>query len=243
MNSSEWKAWAKTPKGKLVLALGAMLLSWVFLLWNFSGSLQIALPGAERRKTVQQEIRKLRAELRTQQEKMRQAENQKKCWKELADTSWQPARDGDPELILRQKTEAAARKSELTLNNLGTVRLTRINADFSYAELDVSANASLSAIMQFIQVIQEEKPSVAWKRLSIFSMMRRPQGNNSSSRTVTGTTEDSLVFSGSLRTLVYNPETASGNSPASAVRNAGTENIPVDQPAPLPMPPPGGGPL
>ena len=96
--------------------------------------------------------------------------------------------------------------------------------------------------MQFIQVIQEEKPSVAWKRLSIFSMMRRPQGNNSSSRTVTGTTEDSLVFSGSLRTLVYNPETASGNSPASAVRNAGTENIPADQPAPLPMPP-GGGPL
>lgn len=242
MNSSEWKVWAKTPKGKLVLALGAMLLSWVFLLWNFSGSLQIALPGAERRKTVQQEIRKLRAELRTQQEKMRQAENLKKNWKELADTSWQPARDGDPELILRQKTEAAARKSELTLNNLGTVRLTRINADFSYAELDVSANAPLLAIMQFIQLIQEEKPAVAWKRLSIFSMMRRPQGNNSS-RTVTGTAEDSLVFSGSLRTLVYNPETASGTSPASAVRNAGAKNSPADQPAPLPMPPPGGGAL
>lgn len=241
MNSSELKIWAKTPKGKLVLALGAMLLSWVFLLWNFSGSLPLSLPGAERRKAVQQEIRKLRAELRVQQEKMRQAENQKKSWKELADTSWQPVRDGDPELILRQKTEAAARKSELTLNNLGTVRLTRINADFSYAELDVSANAPLPAIIQFIQSIQEEKPAIAWKRLSIFSMMRRPRGNNSS-RTVTGTTEDSLVFSGSLRTLVYNPETVSGSSPVSSVRNAGAENIPAEQPAP-PMPPPGGGPL
>ena len=74
-------------------------------------------------------------------------------------SSWQPARDGDPELLLRQKIEAAAKKSELKLNNLGTVRLTRINQDFGFAELDISATTRLSQLAPFMARTNSQK---AW---------------------------------------------------------------------------------
>ena len=207
MSSPAFKEFIKTPKGKLVLALGAMLLSWIFLLLNFSGSLLVSLPSDSRKAAIKQEIRKLKTELNSLNEKKVQAEKLKKKWQELAERSWQPERDGDPELVLRQKVEAAAKKSEIKLNNLGTVRLTRVNQDFSFAELDVSATTRLSQLAAFIYEIQKEKPVISWKRLSVFSMMRRRNNNNN--RTVTGdTNEDNLIFNASLRVLVYYQETA-----------------------------------
>ena len=49
MSSPAFKEFIKTPKGKLVLALGAMLLSWIFLFLNFAGSSSIALPSEARK--------------------------------------------------------------------------------------------------------------------------------------------------------------------------------------------------
>lgn len=209
MNSVKFKEFLKTPKGKLVLALGAMLLSWVFLLVNFSGSLLVSLPSESRKAAIKQEIRKLKTELNSLNEKKVEAEKQKKKWQDLAERSWQPDRDGDPELVLRQKVEAAAKKSEIKLNNLGTVRLTRVSQDFAFAELDVSATTRIAPLTAFVYELQKEKPAIAWRRFSVFTMMRRPrpQGNNNN-RTVStsNTTEDNLIFSGNIRALIYHPE-------------------------------------
>ena len=207
MSSPAFKEFIKTPKGKLVLALGAMLLSWIFLFLNFAGSSSIALPSEARKAELKQQIRKLRTELQGLNEKQAQADRVKKRWQELAMSSWQPSQNGDPELLLRQIVENAAKKSELKLNNLGTVRINRVNQDFSFAELDVSATTRLSQLAAFIYEIQKEKPVISWKRLSVFSMMRRRNNNNN--RTVTGdTNEDNLIFNASLRVLVYYQETA-----------------------------------
>lgn len=207
MSNLSFKEFLKTPKGKLVLALSAMLLSWIFLLLNFGGNFIITLPSAARRAEISQEIRKLRTELKILNEKKVHAEIQKKRWMELAEQSWQPKRDGDPELLLRQKIESAARKSELRLNNLGTVRLSRVNQDFSFAELDISATTKIAPLTAFVNEIQHFKPAVSWKRFSVYTMMRRPRNNPG--RTVSSsTTEDNLIFSGNVRTLVYNPENA-----------------------------------
>ena len=255
MSRPSFKEFVKTPKGKLVLALGAMLLSWVFLLLNFSSSLMIALPSEAKKAALKQEIRKIRAELAELNEKKVQADRLKTKWNGLADRSWQPARDGDPELLLRQKIEAAAKKSELKLNNLGTVRLTRINQDFGFAELDISATTRLSQLAPFIYEIQQQKPAIAWKRLSVFSMMRRRNNNNSNTRTVTGdTTEDNLIFNASLRVLVFyqtpsdEKNTAAAKNGKKHTRNnqtstAGQDDGPMNGPGPgrPPMPPPGGG--
>ena len=254
MSRTAFKEFVKTPKGKLVLALGAMLLSWIFLLLNFSSSLMIALPNEAKKTALKQEIRKIRSELAELNEKKVQADRLKAKWNNLANRSWQPARDGDPELLLRQKIEAAAKKSELKLNNLGTVRLTRINQDFGFAELDISATTRLSQLAPFIYEIQQQKPAIAWKRLSVFSMMRR-RNNNNNNRTVTGdTNEDNLIFNASLRVLVFYqtpPEeknTAAAKNGKKHTRNTTTSTAepddgPMHGPGPgrPPMPPPGGG--
>ena len=226
MNKAEFKEFIRTPKGKLILALGAMVLSWIFLLLNFSSSMMIALPSESRKAEIKKEIRKLRTELKSLQEKQQQADRQKKNWKNLADGSWQPKRDGDPELLLRQIIEAAARKSELKLNNLGSVRMTRINQDFSFAEMDVSATTKLAPLTAFVNAVQQVKPGIFWRRFSVFVMMRRPRNN---SRTVSSNTaDDNLIFSGNLRTLVYNPENNGTQNGAGdkndSVRNAGKSN-------------------
>ena len=254
MSRTTFKEFVKTPKGKLVLALGAMLLSWIFLLLNFSSSLMIALPSEAKKNALKQEIRKIRSELAELNEKKVHSDRLKAKWNNLASRSWQPARDGDPELLLRQKIEAAAKKSELKLNNLGTVRLTRINQDFGFAELDISATTRLSQLAPFIYEIQQQKPAIAWKRLSVFSMMRR-RNNNNNNRTVTGdTNEDNLIFNASLRVLVFYqtpPEeknTAAAKNGKKHTRNTTTstaepDNGPMHGPGPgrPPMPPPEGG--
>ena len=225
MNKAEFKEFIRTPKGKLTLALGAMVLSWIFLLLNFSGSLMITLPSESRKAEIKKDIRKLRTELKGLQEKQQQAERQKKNWKNLAAQSWQPKRDGDPELLLRQIIEAAARKSELKLNNLGSVRITRINQDFSFAEMDVSATTRIAPLAAFMNEIRKSGRNISWRRFSVFTMMRRPRTGNS--RTVSSNqTDDNLIFSGNLRTLVFYSETAD-------VKNAdGDKKLPGSGPQP-----------
>jgi len=240
MDTVKVKEFFKTPKGKLVLALGAMLLSWIFLLLNFSGSLLVSLPSESRKAAIKQEIRKLKTELNSLNEKKVQAEKLKKKWQELAERSWQPERDGDPELVLRQKVEAAAKKSEIKLNNLGTVRLTRVSQDFSFAELDVSATTRIAPLTAFVYELQKEKPTVAWRRLSVFTMMRRPRPPGSNNRTVSSsTTDDNLIFSGNIRALVYHPE----NGDKNAVRNKNHhKSVQPETSAPMPERGPGGPP-
>ena len=205
MNKAEFKEFIRTPKGKLTLALCALALSWIFLLLNFSSSLMIALPSESRKAELKKEIRKLRTELKGLQEKQLQADRQKKNWKALAAQSWQPKRDGDPELLLRQIIEAAAKKSELKLNNLGSVRITRINQDFSFAEMDVSATTKIAPLTAFMNEIRKSGKNISWRRFSVFTMMRRPRTGNS--RTVSSNqTDDNLIFSGNLRTLIFYSE-------------------------------------
>ena len=175
MSSPAFNEFIKTPKGKLVLALGAMLLSWIFLFLNFAGSSSIALPSEARKAELKQQIRKLRTELQGLYEKQAQTDRVKKRWQELAMSSWQPSQNGDPELLLRQIVENAAKKSELKLNNLGTVRINRINQDFSFAELDVSGSTRLAPLTNFAYEIQKIRPAITWRRFSVFVMMRRPR--------------------------------------------------------------------
>lgn len=223
MSMAELKEFIKTPKGKLVLALCAMLLSWIFLFLNFAGSSSLSLPSKARKAEIKQQIRKLRTELQTLNEKQAHADRQKKRWQKLAMSSWQPDRDGDPELQLRQIVESAARKTDLKLNNLGTVRINRINQDFSFAELDVSGSTKIAPLTNFVYEIRKIKPCISWRRFSVFVIMRRPRNNNN--RTVSSNqTDDNLNFSGNLRMLIYNPENGDGKTSGQRLARSRMQN-------------------
>lgn len=226
MSGNDIKEFLKTPKGKLAAALCCMLLSWIFLFLNFSSSLDLSLPSVQSKTKLRQEIRKLRAELKLQEESLRKNRLLRVRFKEMIHDCWQPARDGDPSLVLRQIIESAAKKHEIKLNTLGTVRISRINHDFSYAELDISTHAPLEAIVKFIGTIQDNKPVISWKRLTVYSIIRRRRPGSNMSRTVTGSnSENALIFSASFRVIVYDKElppepAADRKNPPSGVQNA-----------------------
>ena len=222
MSKMEFKEFLRTPKGKLCAALFCMVLSWIFLFLNFSSSLDLALPDAKKKNSLRQEIRKLKAELRMQEESLRKNNLLKEQFKEMIRNCWIPSRDGDPELVLRQTIENAAKKNELKLNTLGTVRISRINADFAYAELDISTHAPLEAFVRFISTIQDCKPVIAWKRLTVYSILRRRRPGSSQSRTVTGSnSENALIFSASFRVIVYDKEPGAEKALPQAVKKDG----------------------
>ena len=58
--NAKFREFVKTGRGKLTVALGCLALSWIFLLWQFSGSIGDLMPAAERIGAVEREVRELR---------------------------------------------------------------------------------------------------------------------------------------------------------------------------------------
>ncbi len=206
--NAKFKEFLKTGKGKLTVACCALLISWIFLLTQLSGSFSSWFPDEGRKEGLRREIKKFESEQLVQQKKLKEMEDLRRKYRAMIENSWQFERDGDPELLLRQKVETAAKESELSLNNLGSVRTSRINDDLYFAELDISTSAPFENLMLFIAKIQEIKPRLAWRRITANLMFRPPQQNT---KVVTNTAVDTsvqtnLTFNGTIRVIAFDGE-------------------------------------
>ena len=76
---------------------------------------------------------------------------------------WNLLTDGEVESILRTMTEEAVSDTGATLTNLGNVSVSKINPDFSVAELSVKFSGTLENCLQFLCKVEEFKPGVSWK--------------------------------------------------------------------------------
>ena len=204
--NAKLKEFLKTGKGKLLVACGALLISWIFLLTQLSGSFSSWFPDEGRKEGLRREIKKFEAEQLVQQKKLKEMEELRRKYRAMIENSWQFKRDGDPELLLRQKVETAAKESELSLNNLGSVRTSRINDDLYFAELDVSTSAPFENLMLFIAKLQESRPRMAWRRITANLMFRPPAQQNT--KVVTNTAaataaQTNLMFNGTVRVIAF----------------------------------------
>lgn len=210
----------KTPKGKLILLCCILMpVSWIFLLLQFSGDLSTLFPDGSRKAELEKEIKKLKGEYQTQQKRLNEYETLKKQYRDKVRNAWQFDKDGDPELILRQKIESTAKESELLLSNLGSVRVSRASSELAWAELDISTSGEFETVIRFLDRVRSLKPEISWRRLTINQMFRRStQQNattvrnaaNSSSRVVSNTntakantTVTSVFLNGTVRVLFY----------------------------------------
>ncbi len=198
----------KTPRGKLLAALAALFISWLFLLWHFSGALSGLLPDSDRISATENALRKLRQENRLLRDKEREIETLRKRYAERIATGWQESRDGAVETGLRSAIQQAAHELNLQLNSLGSVRVSRINPQFYYAEIDFSATAPLETIIKFFARIEEIRPVLSWRRFDLRPERMRP-GSSGSDGNVT---IPDLMFNGSIRVIGYDgePATATG---------------------------------
>ena len=186
--NAKFREFVKTGRGKLTVALGCLALSWIFLLWQFSGSIGDLMPAAERIGAVEREVRELRQQNAALKARQKAAGELRTRYGKQLGSYWREERDGVVDTELRNRIQQAARDVELKLNSLGSVRTSRINNELYYAEIDLSTVGTLEAITAFLAKLREPV-----------------RGQNASSA---GTVVQNLNFNGAIRVIGFDGDAA-----------------------------------
>jgi len=202
--NAKLKAFIKTGRGKLTLAVGALALVWIVLLWQFAGSLAGLLPGAGQIDRTERQVKDLRRENAVLKGRVKAVEELKARFRSQVNGYWQETRDGLIDSELRNRIQKAAREVNLTFNSLGSVRVSRINDELYYAEIDLSASGTIGEIVAFLAKISKSRPVLSWRRFDLRPepLHRRPQ-NTAGASGSTAVTEQKLNFNGVIRVIGY----------------------------------------
>ena len=189
------KAKLQTPKGRLAAALSALLISWIFLFFYFVGPIGSVFPSEQMIEQAQDDLKKLQKENASLKEREKEMKALEKSYETLKDQSWKES-DGLIETDFRNRIQSAAKAAALNLNSLGSVKLSKINNELYYAELDLQGSASIEVIAGFLSKVREIKPAVSWKRFDLRRTMgfMRMGGNNPSGA-------DQISLNGTLRVI------------------------------------------
>lgn len=107
---------------------------------------------------------------------------------------WQPV-DGNPQNELRRRIEQCAKGANLRLKSIGTVQNVKLAEGLNVYEISVTADAQLSDLVAFMQKVEQERPHIFWKNLTI-----SPDNTRS---------PNFLMLNGTVKILVLNePEIA-----------------------------------
>lgn len=164
----------KTPNGKLAAAIGALVLVWVIILLSYADGLDTLFPDAA---SIAEAKRELVKQSKSYEKAL--AEKQKndqllETYNQVIDNAWKEEKHGMVDTEFRRLVANASRSVELTLDSLGAVKSSRINADFYYAELDVSVRANYEDVVKFIKAVEKIEPKVVWRRIDIRPDRRPP---------------------------------------------------------------------
>jgi hypothetical protein len=77
---------------------------------------------------------------------------------------WIPKRDGDIESSIIKKIEDIAKTSGLKLQNIGNARLSKINEEISFMEINIEAKSSMEEISRFISDLYKSNPCFYWRK-------------------------------------------------------------------------------
>ncbi|MDD3154008.1 MAG: hypothetical protein PHS41_04015 [Victivallaceae bacterium] len=201
------KAFLATKRGKTIAWI-ALAVFWIVLLSIWIAPSDTLFPDAADLKRKRTELKKLSQENTELTAKIKEFDALKKRYKTMRETVWTPERDGDVETEFRVRVRNAATGANLTVNNLGSVRTSRINPELFYAEIDIQAVGTIEIITDFLRRIAAESPAMGWRRLDLRIGFRPGRGN-------TADQDSSLMCNGVLRLIGYD-----GKQPDSARKEA-----------------------
>ena len=203
----------KTPQGKLGAAVGALVLVWVVILVAHLDSFDTIFPDESRIADAKRELIRAKKTYDKAIEDRNAAEKLLKDYNQVIEGAWKEEKHGMVDTEFRRLISQAARSVELTLDSLGAVKTSRINADFYYAELDVSVRTGYEELIKFIQAVDKVSPRVSWRRFDIRPDLRPPHlggPNNQGSITARVLSEENtsrvttrVGFSGTLRIIGF----------------------------------------
>ncbi|MCI5779504.1 MAG: hypothetical protein MR051_06800 [Lentisphaeria bacterium] len=202
-----WKRFASTRKGQLILACSALAAVWLVILLNWLFSSLDGVPDRARIAKLKAELVKVRREYEKAESEQNAARDVRRRYRELAAASWFVAHDGAIETGLRRRISAVAQKQDFKLNSIGSVRTGRINAEFSYADIDISGSGDLGDVVRLLAGLAGIEPRLAWRRLDLRpdNRFRRNTGAGGANLAaqVNIVPETRINFSGTLRVFHY----------------------------------------
>ncbi len=158
------KALLKTRRGQIIFCVAGLLISVIFLLGQFGFSSGSLLPGEADKAKLERELKKLEADQKELEAELTIQQQIRSIAESKFNGAWQSSVHGAPEVELRALVENAAKKLELRLNNISTVRKSSFNKDLALLELDVSLTGDIDTLMKFLLAVRDLKPELYWKR-------------------------------------------------------------------------------
>ena len=230
------KQFFSTQEGKLTLAIAAMVLCWIFFI-VYLGKTDVGdrwFPTQKKIDQVKQEIQTMtgsgKSASAASQAPLSKARNQKAEIDKLKAqdlaakaTYWNADRDGQPEIELRNLVSKAAERVEANLQNLGSVRMSNINSELSYADLEFTVVDEYDKVVRLIAEIEKCRPRLSWRSVDIRVENSRARAVTAANRQTGGTTTSTApqMFRTTMRVRVikYSPAgNASGAKTASAAK-------------------------
>ena len=231
------KQFFSTQEGKLTLALAAMVLCWTFFFVYISKT-DVGdrwFPTEKKINLVKREIQSMTTSANAanasplQKARTQKAEIDKLKAQDIAAkaTYWNADRDGQPETELRNLVNAAAQRVEANLQNLGSVRMSTINSELSYADLEFTVVDEYDKIIRLIAEIEKCKPRLSWRSadIRVENARRAVTAANRQNGTTTTTTTPAQMFRTTMRVRVikYSPAgNAAGAKTAATAKTAST---------------------
>ena len=206
----------KTPNGKLIAAVGVLVLVWVIILLSYLDGLDTLFPDARSIADAKRELVNCRKSYEKALEETQKNEKLLKDYNQMIENSWKEDKHGMVDTEFRRLVSTAARSVELTLDSLGAVKSSRINADFYNAELDISARANYEDVIKFFKAVEKINPKVTWRRIDIRPDRRPPWGRPQDQGSITARvlSEDNsskittrVGFNGTLRVIGFDGKT------------------------------------
>ena len=233
------KQFFATPAGKLTLAVIAMVLCWTILIVYISttspgGTL---FPTEAAMNRVREETKKYARDYETELATLEEYERLQDKYEDSLTTFWNADRDGQPETELRNMVNDAAQRVEANIQTLGSVRISSINNELSYADLDFTIVDEYSKVIKFFAEIEKCTPRLSWRRveLRVEPMRARavtgPGGpNRANATTAAATTPQTQMFrtTGQVRVVKYSP---AGNAAPKTGTAAATKTNTATTPA------------
>ena len=154
----------KSRRSQIVFCAVGMLISVLFLLMQFGFNFNGMIPSAASKKKLEGDLEKLEKEKLELQEQL----NAQQTLRNIADSkfngAWIVREHGRPEVELRTLLQNAAKKYDLTITSLSTVRKSNFSKDLTVLEVDVNLTSDLEKLTQFWQETANIKPALYWKK-------------------------------------------------------------------------------
>ena len=207
------KQFFASPAGKLTLAIIAMVLCWTILIVYLSNTSAGGtwFPTEAHMDRVRQEIKNDTKTFNTEMEKQDAFDDLQDSYEESLTGYWNADRDGEPETELRNLINDAAQRAEANIQTLGSVRMSTINNELSYADLDFTVVDEYSKVIRFFAEVEKCTPRLSWRRVEIRLEPTRaravtgPGRQNNAAATVTTTPAQMFRTTGQVRVIKYSP--------------------------------------